>query len=151
MIQVKSGMIFLKSGMIQVKSGMFLIKSGMFLVKSGMIKFKSGSAVGFGLSRWLGRSRTSSVRLVFRTWTWSKLHFGCKWIETVHSPIGLSDLIGRMNLNWDVWSVLISLVHGLGHIIPSFFKRICPQIWIVYKKRRKIRHIKTRRNIILTL
>ncbi|KAF3526855.1 hypothetical protein F2Q69_00046661 [Brassica cretica] len=48
----------------------------MFLVKSGMIKVKSGSAVGFGLSRWLGRSRTGSVRLVFRTWTWSKLHSG---------------------------------------------------------------------------
>ncbi|KAF3536828.1 hypothetical protein F2Q69_00021646 [Brassica cretica] len=81
-----------------------------------MFLVKSGSAVGFGLSRWLGRSRTGSVRLVFRTWTWSKLHSGCKWIETVHSPIGLSDLIGRMNLNWDVWSVLISLVLGLGHI-----------------------------------
>uniref|UniRef100_A0A0D3D7H8 DDE Tnp4 domain-containing protein n=1 Tax=Brassica oleracea var. oleracea TaxID=109376 RepID=A0A0D3D7H8_BRAOL len=68
--------------MIQVKSDMIFLKSGMIKVKSGMIHVKSGSAVGFGLSRWLGRSRTGSVRLVFRTWTWSKLHSGCKWIET---------------------------------------------------------------------
>ncbi|KAF3514719.1 hypothetical protein F2Q69_00007307 [Brassica cretica] len=98
MIQVKSGIILIKSGMIHVKCGMIQVKSGMILIKSGMIQVKSLSAVSSCLSRWLGRTCTGSVRSVFRTWTWSKLHSGCKWVEAVHGSIILGGTARKANL-----------------------------------------------------
>ncbi|KAF3580821.1 hypothetical protein DY000_02029684 [Brassica cretica] len=84
--------------MILIKSGMIHVKSGMIHIKSDMIQVKSGSAVNSGLSRCLGRTCTGSVRSVFRSWTWSKLHSGCKWVEAVHGSIILSGTARKANL-----------------------------------------------------
>ncbi|KAF2610256.1 hypothetical protein F2Q70_00011154 [Brassica cretica] len=91
--------IQVRSGMIQVMSGLaFGVKSGTIQVKSGLIQVKFGSVVNFGLSRWLGRTHTGLVRSVFRTWTWLKLHSGCKWVEAVHGSIVLGGTARKANL-----------------------------------------------------
>ncbi|KAG5388820.1 hypothetical protein IGI04_030361 [Brassica rapa subsp. trilocularis] len=114
MIQVKSGMIFLKPGMI-------FLKFGMIQVKSGMIQVKSGFAISLGLSSWPGETSFSSDSSSIWSRIWTKLQSGRSRVEPIDGPVDLPDLIGRMNLSWDVWNVLIGLVYGLGHItlLPS--------------------------------
>ena len=75
-------------------------------------------------------------------------------VDMVDKTVGTVGMIRWGNLGWvELCNMIVILarIHVVRRIIPLLFKRICPQIWNICNKERKIRNIKARKDVILTL